>query len=112
MDCRIYQEFRHIPPGVSTSESWRLNRRKAIPKSPPVAFFRPDDFVPERFGYEEGIPLYRLDQTKPYTPQPHTLAAQGFYDIFVDGQNRHRYSQWDDGKRDGGNVEPDWRTYD
>lgn len=112
MDQKIFEDFRSIPPGMATNESWRLSRHKVVPNSQPVAFFRPEDFVPERFGYEEGIPLYRLDQTKPYTPKAHTLAAQHYYDIFVVNQNRHRYSQWDDGKRDGYTVEPDWRTYD
>lgn len=112
MDKKIFDDYRTIPPGIGTGESWRLRRRKVVAKSPPVAFFRPEDFIPERFGYREGIPLYRLDQTKPYTPQPHTIAAQHYYDFFVASQNRHRYSQWDDGKRDRGNVKPDWRTYD
>src|SRR5689334_8308782 len=108
MDQKIFEDFRTIPPDLSTGETWRLHRRKVIAKSTPVAFVRPDDFVPERFGHEEGIPLYRLDQTKPYTPRPHTLAAQHYYDYFVAGQNRRRYSQWDDGKRDGRNVQPGW----
>lgn len=112
MDVQIYQEFREIPAGIATNETWRLQRHKVISKSQPAAFFRPDDFVPERFGYKEGIPLYRRDQTNPYTPKPHTVAAQLYYDIFVASQNRHRYSQWDDGKRDRGNVEPHWQTYD
>ncbi len=112
MDYRIYQEFRQIPHGIATGETWRLQRHKVIPRSQPVAFFRPEDFVPERFGYDEGIPLYRRDQTRAYTPKPHTLSAQHYYDIFVANQNRRRHSQWDDGKRDRGNVEPDWRTYD
>lgn len=110
MDVQFYEDYRQIPAGFGTGESWRLHRRKVISKSQPVAFFRPEDFVPERFGYEEGIPLYRLDQTKPYTPRPHTLAAQHYHDFFVAGQNRHRYSQWDDGRRDRGSVEPTWRT--
>ncbi len=80
MDLQIFQEFCEIPPGISTSESWRLSRRKVISRSEPVAFFRPEDFVPERFGYEEGIPLYRLEQTTHYTPKPHTIAAQHFSD--------------------------------
>ncbi len=112
MDVHFYEDYRQIPPGMATNENWRLQRRKAIPRSQPVAFFCPEDFVPERFGYEEGIPLYRLDQTKPYSPKPHTIAAQHYHDIFVINQNRRRYSQWDDGKRDRSNVEPDWRTYD
>jgi len=64
MDVQFYVDYRQIPSGMATNETWRLQRRKAIPRSQPVAFFRPDDFVPERFGYDEGIPLYRLDQTK------------------------------------------------
>src|SRR5437899_1741520 len=112
MDSQIFQEFRQIPPGMATNESWRLSRHKVIPRSQPVAYFRPDDFVPERFGYQEGVPLFRRDQTRAYNPKPHTIAAQHYCDFFVASQNRHRYSQWDDGKRDRGNVEPDWRTYD
>lgn len=64
-----------IPPGMATNETWMLHGRKAIPKSQPAAFFRPDDFVPEPFGYQVGIPLNRFDQTRAYNPTPATVAA-------------------------------------
>ena len=89
-----------------------LRGRKAIPKTPPAGYFRPEDFVPEPFGFHEGIPLYRLDQTKNYSPKPATIAAQEFYDFFVANQNRHRHSWWDDGKRKNRpDVKPTWLTY-
>jgi hypothetical protein len=91
-----------IPPGMATNETWMLRGRKVIPKSRPAGFFQPDDFAPEPFGYQLGIPLYRFEQTREYHPRPETLAAQQFYDFFVANQNRHRYSRWDDG----------WKTYD
>jgi hypothetical protein len=85
----------HVPPGLSTGETWMLHRRKALPQSRSAAFFRPEDFVPEPFGYRQGIPLYRFDQTRNYNPRPETVAAQQYYDYFVASQNRHRYSLWD-----------------
>src|SRR5215468_6271496 len=51
-----------IPPAMATNETWMLHGRKAIPKSRPAALFRPDDFVPEPFGFQLGIPLYRDNQ--------------------------------------------------
>jgi hypothetical protein len=91
-----------IPPGLATNETWMLHSRKAIPKSQPAAFFKPDDFVPERFGYEQGIPLYKYDQTQAYTPKPATIAGQQYYDFFVNGQKLHRHSR----------LEHGWKTYD
>jgi hypothetical protein len=79
-----------------------LHRRKAVPRSLPAAFFRPQDFTPEPFGYQEGIPLYRFDQTRAYHPRPETVAAQQYDDFFLSGQNRHRHSRW----------QPGWRTHD
>ena len=67
-----------------------------------MAFFRPDDFTPERFGYQQGVPLYRHEQTRTYTPKPATVAAQQFYDFFVANQNLDRHSRWDNG----------WPTHD
>ena len=75
MEATIFDTFRQIPPGIATGESWMRNRRKVISKSQPAAFFRPDDFVPEHFGYDQGIPLYTRDQTKDYNPKPHTIAG-------------------------------------
>jgi hypothetical protein len=100
--CNPVPVFQRIPSGLSTNETWMLHRRKAIPKSTPAAFFRPDDFTPEPFGNQQGIPLYRYDQTNAYHPRPETIAAQHFYDFFVANQNRHRYSRWDEG----------WKTHD
>ena len=91
-----------IPPGMAANETWMLHGRKAIPKSTPAGFFRPDNFAPEPFGYQQGIPLYRYDQTKAYTPQPATVAAKQYYDIFARDQNLHRHSRWDKG----------WKTHD
>jgi hypothetical protein len=91
-----------IPPGMATNETWMLHGRRAVPRSLPAAFFRPQDFTPEPFGYQEGIPLYRFDQTRAYTPTPATVAAQQYYEFFVSGQNRHRHSRW----------QPGWRTHD
>lgn len=91
-----------IPPGLATNECWMLHRRRAVPKSTPVAFFRPDNFVPEPYGFDEGIPLYRFDQTRDYAPTPATIAAQRYYDFFVASQNRHRHSVWKRG----------WLTFD
>lgn len=79
-----------------------LHGRKAIPKSQPAAFFKPDEFIPEPFGHQQGIPLYRYDQTRSYNPKPETIAAQQYYDFFVANQNRHRHSRW----------QPGWKTYD
>jgi hypothetical protein len=100
--------YARIPPGMATNETWMLYGRKAIAKSPPVAFFRPQDFSPEPFGYQQGIPLYRYDQTRSYHPQPETVAAQQYYDFFVASQNRHRHSRW----ADRPHVKPGWRTHD
>ena len=89
-----------------------LRCRKAIPKTPPAGYFGPEDFVPEPFGYEEGIPLYRFDQTRNYNPKPATIAAQQYYDFFVASQNRNRHSRWDKGKRKNlPDVKPTWLTY-
>ena len=63
MICPVYDR---IPAGMRHTETWKLNHRKVIPKSQPVAYFRPDDFVPEPFGHQQGIPLYRVAQTKSY----------------------------------------------
>src|SRR5437870_586108 len=76
-----FRSMREVPSGMATSESWRLQGRNVIPRSRPVAIFRPDDFVPEHFGCQEGIPLYRREQTTQFTPQPHTVAAQHYYDV-------------------------------
>jgi hypothetical protein len=91
-----------IPPGVATNETWMRHGRKAIPHGRPAAFFRPEDFTPEPFGYPQGIPLYRHDQTRAYAPRPATVAARQYDDFFVSGQNRHRHSRWDKG----------WKTHD
>jgi hypothetical protein len=91
-----------IPPGMATNETWMRQGRKAIPKSQPAAFFRPDNFTPEPWGYQQGIPVYRFDQTRSYTPKPAAVAAQQFYDFFVANQNRHRHSRWQNG----------WKTHD
>ena len=87
-----------------TNETWmRAHGRKAVPGSQPVAFFRPDDFTPERFGYQQGVPLYRHEQTRTYTPKPATVAAQQFYDFFVANQNHWTaIARWDNG----------WPTHD
>jgi hypothetical protein len=109
----IFTSYHAITPGLCTNETWMLQRRKAIPGVQPAAYFRPEDFVPEPFGCPHGIPLYRLDQTRPYDPTPATVASQHYYDFFVASQNRHRHSRWDDGKRKyGPDVKPTWRTYD
>jgi hypothetical protein len=110
-DVTAYRSFRDIPPGMSTNETWMLHRRKALPGAQPVAYFRPEDFVPEPFGSQCGIPLYRFDQTRDYHPRPETVAAQQFYDFFVASQNRHKYGLWDDGWRKRGRpVKPYWLT--
>ena len=78
-----------------------------------TGFYRPDGFVAERFGYQEGIPLYTFDQATDYSPQPHTIAGQHYFDFFVANQNRHKYGQWDDGKRKrDADIKPGWKTYD
>jgi hypothetical protein len=105
--------YKSIPAGLATNETWMLRGRKAVPKTPPAGYFHPEDFVPERFGYEEGIPLYGFDQTRSYNPKPATIAAQQYYDFFVASQNRNRHSRWDDGKRKNrSDVKPTWLTYD
>jgi hypothetical protein len=108
----IYQDYHDIPPGLATNEVWMLDRRKAIPRVEPAAYFRPDDFIPE-YGSELGIPLYPLHQTRPYNPTPFTIATQRYYNFFVASQNRHRYSLWDTGHRKRSTaVLPGWRTHD
>ena len=102
-----------IPAGLATNETWMLRGRKAIPKTLPAGYFRPEDFVPEPFGYQEGIPLYGFDKTRNYNPKPATIAAQQYYDFFVASQNRYRHSRWDEGKRKNRpDVKPTWLTYD
>ena len=68
-----------------------------------MALFRPDDFTPERFGYQQGVPPL------PPRADPHLHAeagdrgaAQQFYDFFVANQNLDRHSRWDNG----------WPTHD
>lgn len=110
-DVTTYHSFREIPPGMSTNETWMCQRRKALPGAQPVAYFRPEDFVPEPFGSECGIPLYRYAQTRAYHPRPETVAAQQFYDVFLASQNRHKYGLWDDGwRKQGRPVKPHWLT--
>ena len=105
--------YNTIPAGLATNETWMLRSRKAIPKTLPAGYFRPEDFVPEPFGYQEGIPLYRFDQTRNYNPKPATIAGQQYYDFFVANQNRYRHSHWDEGKRKNRpDVKPTWLTYD
>jgi hypothetical protein len=87
---------------LATNETWKRYGRKAIPKSKPAAYFKPEDFTPEHFASQQGIPLYRYEQTKAYHPRPETIAAQQYYDFFVADQDRHRYSRWDKG----------WKTHD
>src|SRR3954451_23516341 len=89
-----YNNYRQIPPGLCTNETWMTHRRKALPGVQPAAYFRPDDFAPEPFGPPDGIPLYRHDQTRAYDPRPETVAGQRYYDYFVADQNRHKYGQW------------------
>jgi hypothetical protein len=109
---RVYQDYRDIPPGLASNESWMRHRRKAIPGAKPTAYFRPEDFVPE-FGPDLGIPLYSRQQTRSYNPRPETIASQDYYDYFVTSQNRHRHSVWDTGQRkNGATVKPGWRTHD
>ena len=90
--------YNTIPAGMATNETWMLRGRKAIPKTPPAGYFRPDDFVPERFGYQEGIPLYRRDQTRHYNPKP----APSLASIMISSSPARTASgtaEWDDGKR-------------
>src|ERR1700730_3182364 len=91
-----------IPQGMRTNETWMLYGRKAVPGMKPAAYFCPDDYQPEYVSAQNGIPLYRQDQTKEYLPRPETIASQQYFNFFLDGQNRHRHSQWDDGIRDWG----------
>jgi hypothetical protein len=84
----------YIPYGLRTNETWKLYGRKAIPGTPPAAYFRPPDYEPEFLNAQNGIPLYRHDQTKDYHPRPETIASQQYYDFFVADQNRHRLSRW------------------
>jgi hypothetical protein len=42
--------FGTIPAGMATNETWMLRGRKAIPKTLSAGYFRPEDFVPDRFG--------------------------------------------------------------
>jgi hypothetical protein len=72
---------------------WMLCGRKAIPGTQPAAYFRPDDYEPEFINAQNGIPLYRQEQTKDYHPRPWTSASQQYYQFFVAGQNRQRYSE-------------------
>jgi len=109
---QIYQDYAKIPAGLATNETWMLSRRKAIPGTKPIAYFRPEDYLPE-FGPDLGIPLYSHQQTRPYSPRQETIASQEYYDFFVASQNRHRHSVWDTGRRkNGANVKPGWRTHE
>jgi hypothetical protein len=61
---------------------------------------------------QNGISLYRFDQTAEYHPRPETIASQQYYDFFVADQHRHKLSQWNTGHSDyEPDKEPGWRTF-
>lgn len=91
----VYRSWREVPPGLTTRDRWKRGRRQPAKAARPAAYFLPDDFAPAPFGDPLGIPLYHFGQTVPYRPRPETAAAFDFYDYFIRGQNRNKYSFWE-----------------
>ena len=118
-DLPSFAHWNDVPSSLKCAGQWMRVGRKVIAEELPagkVAVAQDggvdDPVVVDGGGDWEEAPshhalLYRLEQTRPYTPNPRTMAYWGYDDVFLKGANRR---DWILKAIDDGTEAPEWMT--